>query len=47
MNPRVSVIVPIYNVERYIGECIRSLRDQSFADFEAICVDSEIGRAHV
>lgn len=40
MNPRVSVIVPIYNVERYIGECIRSLRDQYFEDFEVICVDS-------
>ena len=40
MSPRVTVIVPIYNVERYIGECIRSLRNQDFADFEVICVDS-------
>ena len=40
MSPRVSVIVPIYNVERYIGECLRSLRGQDFTDFEVICVDS-------
>ena len=40
MNPRVSVIVPIYNVEDYVAECITSLRKQTFGDFEAICVDS-------
>ena len=37
--PRFSVIVPMYNVEAYIGECIDSLQRQSFADFEAVCVD--------
>ena len=40
MNPRVSVIVPIYNVEQYIGECIDSLLAQDYTDFEVICVDS-------
>lgn len=40
MEPRVSVIIPIYNVERYIAECIESLLRQTFTDFEAICVDS-------
>ena len=40
MGPRVSVIIPIYNVERYIAECIESLLHQTFTDFEAICVDS-------
>lgn len=40
MNPRVSVIVPIYNVEDYVAECITSLKNQTFGDFEAICVDS-------
>ncbi len=40
MNPRVSVIVPMYNVEAYVGECIQSLLHQDFADFEVICVDS-------
>ena len=37
--PRISVIVPMYNVEDFIGECIESLRAQSFKDFEAVCVD--------
>lgn len=40
MSPRVSVIVPMYDVERYIGECIGSLLAQDFDDFEVICVDS-------
>lgn len=37
--PRFSIIVPMYNVERYVGECLASLVRQSFADFEAVCVD--------
>lgn len=37
--PFVSVIVPIYNVERYVGECVSSLRAQTFSDFEVVCVD--------
>lgn len=38
-RPTVSVIVPIYNVERYLGECLDSVLDQSFADFEVVVVD--------
>ena len=37
--PRVSVIVPCYNVQAYIGECLSSLMGQTFADFEVVCVD--------
>jgi CDP-glycerol glycerophosphotransferase len=37
--PRISVVVPMFNVERYLGECLESLRAQTFADFEAIIVD--------
>ncbi|MEY9876521.1 CDP-glycerol glycerophosphotransferase (TagB/SpsB family)/glycosyltransferase involved in cell wall biosynthesis [Streptacidiphilus sp. MAP12-33] len=37
--PRFSVIVPAYNVQAYLGECLRSVLDQSFADFELIGVD--------
>lgn len=37
--PIVSVIVPIYNVERYLCECIDSILNQSFKDFELILVD--------
>src|SRR3954453_1973154 len=37
--PRISVVVPIYNVEPYLAECLQSLVDQTFGDFEAIVVD--------
>lgn len=36
---RVSIIVPVYNVVNYLDECIRSILDQSFTDFELILVD--------
>ena len=39
MNPKISVIVPIYNVEKYLEKCISSLLDQSFTDFELILVN--------
>lgn len=38
-TPFFSVIVPIYNVENYIEQCIRSIQSQTFTDFEIICVD--------
>ncbi len=37
--PQISVIVPLYNVERYVGDAVRSLQAQTFGDFEAILVD--------
>ena len=37
--PRFSIIVPVYNVERYVGECVESLRRQTFDDFEVVCVN--------
>jgi CDP-glycerol glycerophosphotransferase len=38
-RPRISVVVPIYDVEEYLDECLRSLAGQTFADFEAVMVD--------
>lgn len=35
----VSVIIPMYNAEKYIGECLRSLLMQTLQDFEVIVVD--------
>lgn len=35
----ISVIVPVYNVEKYLDECIKSVLAQSFSDFELILVD--------
>lgn len=37
--PKVSVIVPVYNVEDYLNECIDSLINQTLDDIEIICVD--------
>ena len=36
---RISVIVAMYNIEDFVADCIRSLASQTFADFEAVCVD--------
>lgn len=38
-TPAVSVIIPMYNAEEFIGECLDSLLGQTFRDFEIIIVD--------
>ncbi|HSJ55380.1 MAG TPA: glycosyltransferase [Anaerolineae bacterium] len=38
-RPRVSVVVPCYNAERYVGQTLQSLVDQTYRDFEVIVVD--------
>lgn len=37
--PKFSVVVPVYNVERYLHTCVDSILQQKFADFELILVD--------
>lgn len=37
--PKISVIVPVYNVEKYLNRCIDSILAQTFTDFELILVD--------
>lgn len=37
--PRLSVIVPVYKVEKYIYKCVDSILNQTFTDFELILVD--------
>jgi len=37
--PEVSVVIPVYNVEPYLPECIDSVLNQTFSDLEVICVD--------
>ncbi|MBQ4168380.1 MAG: glycosyltransferase, partial [Bacteroidales bacterium] len=39
MKPLVSVIVPVYNVEKFIGECVRSLFAQTLEEVEFIFVN--------
>ena len=36
---KVSIIVPVYNVERYLRECLDSILNQTFKDFELILID--------
>ncbi len=38
-NPKVSIIIPLYNHEQYIGECLRSVLEQSYQDYEVIIID--------
>ena len=38
-NVKVSVIVPVYNVEKYIAQCLDSILEQTLEDIEIICVD--------
>ena len=37
--PLVSVLMPVYNLEEYVGEAIESILAQTFTDFEFIIVD--------
>lgn len=37
--PDISVIIPMYNIEKYIGQCLDSLQNQTYDNFEIICVD--------
>ena len=37
--PKISVIVPIFNVEKYLKECLESIINQTFKDIEIICIN--------
>ena len=38
-HPKVSVLTPIYNVEKYLAQCLESLSAQTLADIEFICIN--------
>ena len=38
-KPEISIIIPIYNVEKYLSRCLGSVEKQTFKDFEVIMVD--------
>lgn len=39
MNPSISIIVPVYNAEKYLGRCLDTILAQTFNDFEVILVN--------
>ena len=39
MNPAISVIVPVYNTEKYLRRCIDSILSQTFTDFELLLIN--------
>ena len=39
MNPKVSIIVPVYNSEKYLKKCIQSIVSQEYDNYEIIVVN--------
>lgn len=37
--PRISLVVPVYNVQDFLALCLQSVRDQTYADIEVVCVN--------
>ncbi|MDR1235695.1 MAG: glycosyltransferase [Holosporaceae bacterium] len=38
-KPKISIIIPVYNTERFLRECLDSILNQTFTDFEVICIN--------
>lgn len=38
-TPLITVILPCYNVSKYVGKCIKSILNQTFQNFDIICID--------
>ncbi len=38
-TPKISVLIPVYNAERFLAECLDSVLAQTYGDFEIICAD--------
>jgi len=36
---KISIIVPVYNTEKYLSECLNSLIAQTYSGIEILCVD--------
>ena len=39
ITPKISIVIPVYNVSRYLSYCLDSVINQTFTDFEVICVN--------
>jgi glycosyltransferase involved in cell wall biosynthesis len=36
---KISIIIPVYNTEKYLDQCIQSILNQSYTNFEIILID--------
>ena len=39
METKITVIIPVYNAEQYLKECLDSVLRQSLAEIEVLCID--------
>ena len=39
MSEKISVLIPIFNVEKYLAECLESIINQTYSDLEIICIN--------
>ena len=39
MEPKISIIVPVYNVEKYLERCVESILKQTMTNFELILIN--------
>ena len=37
--PKISVIIPVFNTDKYLGQCIESIINQTFKDIEIVCIN--------
>ena len=44
---KISVIVPVYKVEKYLKRCVNSILNQDFEDYEIILVDDGLSLIHI
>lgn len=40
IKEKVSIIIPIYNAEKYLRQCLESIKNQTYTNFECLCVDN-------
>ena len=38
-KPKISIIIPVYNTEKYLDECLNSVENQTLKDIEIICIN--------
>lgn len=42
MNSTISILIPIYNMEKYLNECLKSIMEQTYKNLEIICINDGV-----